>query len=411
MIEVFQNLMPYFSKDTATKIEEITKKCCWYNRGSKKLSYWSENSSRGLVGATFGIEKYGISFAKKCRKIADELKKYKIDLTYYSHIGSNLSKEKVGIINKTLDEVLKKAGKLQGEIAQQKNVIRTTIEMYSTEINEFPYYAGYKYQVSIEEEKNSEEYHLVLKHIDGELNIQTVDAHLSYGERNAFALVLFMYNVLKEEPDLIMLDDPISSFDGNKKFAIINMLFMGKHSLKDRTVLLLTHEFNTVIDAICNMPYNFNPAPKAAFLITKDGILQEKEILKRSIKSFGEIACKNIESNIDSLNKLVYLRGLLEIQNKGGLAWQLISNIFHKREKPEYHYSDGTPNRLMTNDAIERATEEIKTGYIDEFDYDTEYKKTQDVQILREVYKKAEAIMKNFKYIVYYSTKIILIVW
>lgn len=39
MIEVFQNLMPYFSKDTATKIEEITKKCCWYNRGSKKLSY------------------------------------------------------------------------------------------------------------------------------------------------------------------------------------------------------------------------------------------------------------------------------------------------------------------------------------------------------------------------------------
>ena len=39
----------------------------------------------------------------------------------------------------------------------------------------------------------------------------------------------------------------------NKKFAIINMLFMGKHSLKNRTVLLLTHEFNTVIDAIYNM--------------------------------------------------------------------------------------------------------------------------------------------------------------
>ena len=68
-----------------------------------------------------------------------------------------------------------------------------------------------------------------------------------------------MYSVLKENPDLVVLDDPISSFDGNKKFAIINMLFMGKHSLKNRTVLLLTHEFNTVIDAIYNMPYNFNP--------------------------------------------------------------------------------------------------------------------------------------------------------
>ena len=42
--------------------------------------------------------------------------------------------------------------------------------------------------------------------------------HLSYGEKNAFALVLFMYSVLKDNPDLIVLDDPISSFDGNKKF-------------------------------------------------------------------------------------------------------------------------------------------------------------------------------------------------
>ena len=41
-----------------------------------------------------------------------------------------------------------------------------------------------------------------------------------------------------------------------KKFAIINMLFMGKHSLKNRTVLLLTHEFNTVIDAIYNIAKN-----------------------------------------------------------------------------------------------------------------------------------------------------------
>lgn len=70
--------------------------------------------------------------------------------------------------------------------------------------------------------------------------------HLSYGERNAFALALFMYNALNEDVDLVILDDPISSFDGNKKFAIINKLFMGSNSLKDKTVLLLTHEFNII---------------------------------------------------------------------------------------------------------------------------------------------------------------------
>lgn len=389
MLEVFQNLMPYFSDDTIFKIEEIAKNVTGITTVQKNYLIEVKSQVEGLLQQLFGLKNMGFHSLRNAEKIADELKRYKIDLTYYSHIGSEISREKVDIINKTLDEVLGKAGKLQGEIAQQKKVIKTTIEMYSTEINEFLYYAGYKYQVSIEEEKDSVEYHLVLKHIDGETNVETVGEHLSYGERNAFALVLFMYNALKEEPDLVILDDPISSFDGNKKFAIINMLFMGKHSLKNRTVLLLTHEFNIVIDAIYNMPYNFNPAPKAAFLTTKDGILREKEITKQDIKSFGEIAWINMRSNIDSLNKLVYLRRLLEVQNADGFAWQLLSNIFHKREKPEYHYPDGRPNRLMTKDEIERATEEIRTKYIEDFDYDAEYRKTQDVQILRGLYKKS----------------------
>lgn len=328
----------------------------------------------------------GFHSLKNAEKIADELAKYKIDISYYSHLNSTLSKEKVEIINKTLDEVLEKAGKLQGEIAKQKNHIKATIEMYSSEINDFLFYAGYKYQVAIQEDENTTDYHLILKHVDGSDNIQSVNEHLSYGEKNAFALVLFMYGVLKDNPDLVILDDPISSFDGNKKFAIVNMLFMGKHSLKNRTVLLLTHEFNTVIDAIYNMPHNFSPVPKAAFLTTKNGLLKEMEINKKDIKSFGEIARINIDSNMDSLNKLVYLRRLLEIQNTDGFAWQLLSNIFHKREKPEYHYSDGTPNRLMTPDEIEVATGEIKQ-YISNFDYDKEYQKTQDITILKSLYQ------------------------
>ena len=379
-------MMPYFTNETAVKIEEITKNVSGITNTQKNYLLEIKAQADSFMQQLYGLKKMGFHSLKNAEKIADELKKYKIDLSYYSHLNSELSNEKVELINKTLDEVLEKAGKLQGEIAQQKKLIKKTIEMYSSEINEFLYYAGYKYQVAIEEE-NTTDYHLVLKHIEGTDNVQTVNEHLSYGERNAFALVLFMYSVLKENPDLVVLDDPISSFDGNKKFAIINMLFMGKHSLKNRTVLLLTHEFNTVIDAIYNMPYNFNPTPTAAFLTTKQGILQEKEITKADIKSFGEIAHANISSDMDSLNKLVYLRRLLEIENASGLAWQLLSNIFHKREKPEYHFSNGTPNRLMTPEEIQDATNEIKTNYISDFDYDTEYQKTQDITVLKELYQ------------------------
>lgn len=387
MLEVFKELMPYFTKETAKKVEEITKNVSGITDDQKHYLLEIKDQADRFMNQLNDLKKIGFHSLKNAGKIADELKKHKIDISYYSHLNSELSNEKVGLINKTLDAVLEEAGKLQGEIARQKKLIKNTIEMYNTEINDFLHYAGYKYQVKIEEDTT--DYHLVLKHIDGNDNIQTVTDHLSYGERNAFALVLFMYSVLKDDPDLVILDDPISSFDGNKKFAIINMLFTGKHSLNNRTVLLLTHEFNTVIDTIYNMPYNFNPTPVAAFLTSERGVLKEKEITKNDIKSFGDIARINMDSDMDSLNKLVYLRRLLEIEKSDGLAWQLLSNIFHKRERPEYHSSNET--RLMTFEEIQDATDEIRRNYISDFDYDTEYQKTQNMTVLKEIYKNSRS--------------------
>lgn len=386
MLDVFKDLMPYFTIDTANKIKEIINNVSGITSAQKTFLLEIKAQVDSCMQQLYGLKGMSFHSLKNAEKIADEIKKYKIDLSYYSHLNSDLSNEKVKLINKTLDEVLEKAGKLQGEIAQQKKLIKKTIEMYSTEINDFLYYAGYKYCVDIQEEENKTDYHLVLKHIEGDNNIQMANEHLSYGEKNAFALVLFMYSVLKDNPDLIVLDDPISSFDGNKKFAIINMLFMGKHSLKNRTVLLLTHEFNTVIDAIYNLPSKFNPKPTAAFLTTKQGALSEKQITKADIKSFGDIARTNIRSDMDLLNKLVYLRRLLELENKDSLAWQLLSNVFHKREIPEYHYPDDTPDRLMTPEEIQEATDEIRTNYISNFDYDAVYQKTQNMTLMKELY-------------------------
>ena len=77
------------------------------------------------------------------------------------------------------------------------------------------------------------------------------------------------------------------------------------------------------------MSHLFNPAPKAAFLSTNNGVLSEKDISKNDIKSFVDIAESSISSEIDILNKLVYMRRLEEIQDKNSLSYQLISNIFH----------------------------------------------------------------------------------
>ncbi|WP_232297277.1 hypothetical protein, partial [Bacillus cereus] len=47
---------------------------------------------------------------------------------------------------------------------------------------------------------------LKLRHEDFEGYVSGGSQHLSYGERNAFAIVLFMYECLAKKPGLIILD-------------------------------------------------------------------------------------------------------------------------------------------------------------------------------------------------------------
>lgn len=384
ILEIFELLYPYFEENTCQKIQEIAHNVADITETQKAFLLEVKQQINNLCKQLLRLKHIGFHSLKDSEKIADELSKYKIDLSYYSHLNSKLTVEKVELINSVLDDVLSKAGLLQGAINKQKKHIKDTIENNMIEINDFLFYAGYKYQVLIEYDEVSE-YHLVLRHKDYDQNIEAVSNHLSYGEKNAFALVLFMYEVLKNNPDLVILDDPISSFDGNKKFAIMNMLFMGKKCLKDRTVLLLTHEFNTVIDAIKNMAHLFNPGPKAAFLSVKSGELSEEVINKDDIKYFADIAKNSMKSDIDSLNKLVYFRRLEEIRGGNTLSYQIVSNVFHKREKPCYKDPDTGELRDLTDEEIIIGESEIKKE-IPEFDYQKELEKTKNLNLLKDIY-------------------------
>lgn len=111
MLEVFKDLMPYFTNETAVKIEEITKNVSGITNTQKNYLLEIKAQADSFMQQLYGLKKMGFHSLKNAEKIADELKKYKIDLSYYSHLNSELSNEKVELINKTLDEVLEKAGK------------------------------------------------------------------------------------------------------------------------------------------------------------------------------------------------------------------------------------------------------------------------------------------------------------
>lgn len=380
MLAVFNSLNEYFVETTKDKIIELSNSGTEFSQ--EQINYLKEIKEQVqiLYNRLCTIRGFNFGTLKDVEAVVTELTNSKIDLSYLSHLDSPHTQECISQINSALDEVITNAGRLQGQIAIHKRHIADTIKKYNGQINDFLQSAGYQYCVDIIEEGGQENYRMILKSKITNNPVDSVKERLSYGERNAFALVLFMYKTLKDNPDLIILDDPISSFDQNKKYAIMEKLFQGQESLQGKTVVMLTHDFDPVVDLIhtSSIRCRFCPCPVASFLYNQNGILQETCIEPHDIQSFFEIANYNIEHSPDEINRLIYLRRYYEACGQKDMGWQLLSNVFHPdRETPIYQKSEHDP-RPMTDDEIEEGTRIIRAR-IPDFEYDRIYTRAHDV--------------------------------
>lgn len=381
ILALVERLGSYFSEETNDRIREITSSVQGLSAEQKNYLVGIKGQVETLYGKLQQLKRIGFDSLKDIDRVADILPTYKIEIQYLTHLDSPLTREKVRIINESVDQLITEVGRLQGAVNQQKREIENTVRQYSTEINAFLRNAGYAYTVSIDE-TDDHSYKLKLKFGNGEGSVSGVKSHLSYGERNAFALVLFMYNALYNRADFIVLDDPISSFDKNKKFAILDMLFIRGNSLRGKTALLLTHDFEPVIDAIYNHPSFFDGVPSAHFLKNSNGCLVETEICKEHIASSVQIAKVNVEAAPNTISKIIFLRRLVEIVDGKNNAWHLLSNLLHKRDIPTIG-SD-----TMNEADIAAGTGQIQQ-FIPDFSYETVFAEISDTDNLVYLYNNA----------------------
>lgn len=367
IVSAFQRLDKYFSEDTKAKISEFVACMGGYTPDQANYLKVVKEQIDRLCGKFLAAQRLGFSSLKDVDKVFNGLNEHKIDITLFPHLNSENIKQKANIVNSVIDKLLEQAGQLQGMVKKQKLLIENLVKEHSAGINAFLISAGYAYQVVLADDGTGQ-HRLKLVHRELEGEVTNVKSHLSYGERNAFALILFMYDVLKTNPDLIVLDDPISSFDKSKKYAIVDMLFrQGSGSLRDKTVLLLTHDLEPVVDMLVHHSDRFKK-PFATFLQNSSGTLSEKKFERADIKTFIEITDQNIAANCHTLNKIIYLRRRHEVANEKGLAYQVISNVLHKRPTPQL--SETGRDRDMTYQEIQDGCNEISVS-IPEFDYQT----------------------------------------
>ena len=264
-------------------------------------------------------------------------------------------------------------------MGELKGLLLATINASQMDINDFLKTAGINYEIEIraEDETNSK---TILKQCfsDEKSNVENIREHLSWGEKNAFSLILFMYYAHMQNADLIILDDPVSSFDSNKKYAILHRMFknMGKQqiSLLDKTVLLLTHDFEPITDFIVVGKMSKDNAV-ASFVWNQNGIVAEQMINPEDdvciiTEEYANIARK---SDINIVSRVAFLRKLCELngrQGEWGEAYEILSCLVHasgiRRKLANDTYVD------MDDTEIERGMSKIKV-FIPDFDFE-EYK-------------------------------------
>jgi hypothetical protein len=283
----------------------------------------------------------------------------------------------MGAVNAEIDDLLTKVDALKGEIGRYNKYIQDKIRDREQDINDFLNLAGFKYkfEVYVSGENNAK---AMLKFIlpDGNPgDVQSPGKHLSWGERHSFALILFMFDAIRSDAKLIILDDPISSFDSNKKYAIINRLFKtgGRgNSLYERTVLMLTHDFEPVIDYIQTKSGRQTPTSVCAnYFENVGGQLQCTPIhrgddLMSSVVLFKELA---MDGNIDIAARIGCLRKFIEHQFKDPQtesdAYNTLSSLIHGRPEPTL---DADGNNKLTDEQIDQGIAYIKS-FIPNFDY------------------------------------------
>lgn len=317
---------------------------------------------------------------EELQKLEYSLKNMKIDERQITKFYmTDITKELVTEINGKIDNLLTNTNLLKNLFYKHGAKMRELIDRRRKDINNFFMLAGFPYEFEIIENGENKA-NTYLKPVGQSMHISEPNKHLSWGERNAFSLVMFMFDAVNENADLIVLDDPISAFDSNKKFAVIRRMFDSRQevSFKDKTVLMLTHDLQPVIDYIHGgflEKYRLKTSVSAEYLENDEGKIVSQPIAKSDLlnvitltESFATDKSKPLYVRVVNARKYIELTNTSFSEKE---SYDILSNLIHGRVIPVDR--EGID---MTDAAIRKGLEDL-TQFID--GYDSYEKFIQDI--------------------------------
>lgn len=318
--------------------------------------------AEGLKAKLEKIQQFSYSSLKDEEKGADYFEGLKIHVERLEKMNSQFAVERINSINAVLDELSSKMRDIQIAIGRQSSALRKSINASMAEMNAFLESAGFPYEISIASPDRAR-CAVSLKPRGLEMIVEDLKSHLSYGERNSLAIALFSAQVKSEKPDMVVLDDPISSFDQNKKYAILQRLFSkSKGVCRGITTLLLTHDFETLI--MIGKVHKTLLCDTSCFYARNDGgelslIPVEDDDFNSAVQCFRAI----VASDASLPYRIALARRAVEITYGKSPAWHVLSSLMHQRTVATHDRQE------LTDAEWEEAGKQLEDIGFKDFDY------------------------------------------
>lgn len=268
-------------------------------------------------------------------KLINDIRLLKVDesILMIEYEENGIKGNLIKTLNIKIDALIKTAKSLETALGKLANNLVGKVKNNEKLINDFLEISGIPYEVNIEGE-STETYKTLFKYKKDVNIIEDRLNYLSFGEANALALIIFAIEN-KGNNSLIVLDDPVSSFDNNKRYAIYNYLFDKKNNLlHGKTTILMTHDFQTVVNFakssnLQNLGANF------CFLSNMNKKLVEssfdKSCLYSSVLRYKDYAKDNKN---DLYSRVVAVRRVTEIEEGNQSAfYNYLSELVHPEKR------------------------------------------------------------------------------
>lgn len=244
-------------------------------------------------------------------------------------------------VENNIKELKIQTGKLKGLFVQHEKKLETLISERKEDINYFFQLAGFPYKFELKTNGENKAISYLTPAEDDNMKVAELDKHLSWGEKNAFSLVMFMFEAISEKADLIVLDDPITSFDKDKKFAVIRRMFDNKKmSFSNNTVLMLTHDIQPLVDYIHNSLFKqmgLTTHVRANLIQNDKGIVNEYYVEQDDLINIVEFSKTVAHDDEKSMAvRVVNLRKYIEMTKPNfseSEIYEVVSNLIHGRKE------------------------------------------------------------------------------